>query len=108
VVYFDSLIIDERVDRNSCCSVIGLVDRTPVFYPEVCAGREDICRHRCRNGVHLFEVVRTVNHAYAAIVRTVIAAKSHPNLYVYTCQQLGKRRRPEGYSERTYQYPTNQ
>lgn len=31
-------------------------------------------------GAHLHAVVRTVNHVYAAIVATVIAAKFHPKL----------------------------
>jgi hypothetical protein len=53
-----------------------------------------------RSDVYLLEVVRTVNHVYAAIVKTVMAAKSHPNLYVYTYQQLSKKGRPEGHSER--------
>lgn len=33
------------------------------------------------------DVVRTVNQVYAAIVATVMAAKSHPNLYVCHCLQ---------------------
>jgi len=46
--------------------------------------------------VYLFEVVRTVNHVYAVIVKTVMAAKSHPNLYVYVYQQPGKRGQTQG------------
>ena len=61
----------------------------------------------CKNGVYLLEVVRTVNHVYAAIVRTVVAAKSHPNLYVYMWQWQDKRK-PGVIISVTYQDPANQ
>lgn len=50
----------------------------------------------CESDIYLLEVVRTVNQVYADIVKTVMAAKSHPNLYVCTCQQKCKRKDIQG------------
>lgn len=61
--------------------------------------KHDTSRLTTRADLH--EVVLTVNHVYATIVTAVIAAKSHPNLYVYKSVYNTKKKKKTLKIERT-------
>lgn len=73
-------VVDERID----CDRRSLVVRAVCLSSEAGSIKPmSLDLHKMRTITDLQDVVRTVNQVYAAMVTRVIAAKSHPNLYVF-------------------------